>query len=133
MLYSVQETADKLHISKVTIYKKLKTAKFHDKITMQDEQTMIDDELLGLLNDSCQFKVDLSAPSEVTADVVSLQEVQHENDLVDVYKHLNGVLEWQLKEKDVQLQEAGLRLKEAVGLAKSMKGLVNRLMKEKAK
>jgi hypothetical protein len=125
MLYSVQETADKLHISKVTVYKKLKSDKFKDKVTMKDEQTMVTEELLELLNDSCQFKVDLNAPDEATAEVVQAVEVQVDVDLVSAYKHHNSVLEGVIKEKDIQIEEYSQRLKEALEVTKNSQILLS--------
>ena len=57
MLYTVEQVANKLNVSKVTIYNKLKLNQFKDKIVISQGQTMIDDNLLSLLKQSIKFTV----------------------------------------------------------------------------
>ena len=110
MLYTAQEVSDKLHISKVTVYKKLKLPKFSDKTIIQNEQIFIDDDLLGLINDSLQIKADITDDSEVTADTLETDEVQDNNDVLTAYKLLTDTLINQLEGKDNQLVAKDLQI-----------------------
>jgi len=107
MIYTVQEVADKLHISKVTVYKKLKLTQFKDKAVTKQGQTMIDDDLLRLINNSLLVKIDLNIDdSETTADIeyepLNPDNQATSSDALTAYKHLTDTLTKQLTEKDLQ-------------------------------
>ena len=123
MLYTAQEVADKLHISKVTVYKKLKLPKFSDKTILQNDQIFIDDDLLGLINDSLQVKADITEDSEITADVLGTSEVQVNNDVLTAYKLLTDTLINQLDEKDSQLSEKDIQIASLIKLSENFQVL----------
>src|SRR5659263_352474 len=123
MLYTVQEVADKLHVSKVTVYKKLKLPKFSDKTILQNEQIMIDDSLLELINDSLQVKADLTDNNESATDTLESGEVQVSNDVLTVYKLLTDTLIKQLAEKDNQMNEKDTQIASLIKLSENFQVL----------
>jgi len=123
MLYIAQEVADKLHISKVTVYKKLKLPKFSDKTIFQNEQIMIDDSLLELINDSLQVKSDLTDNNEFAADTLRTDEVQVNNDVLTAYKLLTDTLIKQLAEKDNQMNEKDTQIASLIKLSENFQVL----------
>jgi hypothetical protein len=123
MIYTAQEVADKLHISKVTVYKKLKLPKFSDKTILQNEQIMIDDSLLELINDSLQVKADLTDNNEAAADTLETGEVQVNNDVLTAYKLLTDTLINQLAEKDNQMNEKDNQIASLIKLSENFQVL----------
>lgn len=123
MIYTAQEVADKLHISKVTVYKKLKLPKFSDKTILQNEQIMIDDNLLELINDSLQVKADLTYNNEAAADTLETDQLQVNNDVLTAYKLLTDTLINQLAEKDNQMNEKDNQIASLIKLSENFQVL----------
>jgi hypothetical protein len=121
MLYTVQQVADKLGVSKVTVYAKLKLTEFKDKTTIKDGKTYIDEELSKLIKNSISVKQEVK---EAVKQEVKLKEIDRlDNDttidiaidkdqLTVVSKaHLSALqdtielLKQQLREKDIQIEK----------------------------
>lgn len=52
MLYTVAQVANKLNVSKIKIYDKLRLKQFRDKTVTKNGQIMINDNLFKLIKDS---------------------------------------------------------------------------------
>ena len=124
MLYTVQEVADKLHISKVTIYKKLKLTKLSEMTIMQNEQIMICDELIGLINDSLKTKRDFIDDDKMAVETVETEDLQVNSDELTAYKILTETLIKQLTEKDNQINDYSERLKQSLELNRNSQVLL---------
>ena len=110
MYYTVGEASNKLKTSKVTIYNKIKLKPFNTMTVTQSGQTMIDDTLLKLLNNSLHNKVDLNYDSETTVDSTAenpreRHEIKPLDDTINSYKYIIETLTNQLDKKDSQLEE----------------------------
>lgn len=53
-MYSVEEVADKLNVSKVTVYAKLK--KYSDRVVLKQGKKYVTDELLSLIKKDLRIK-----------------------------------------------------------------------------
>lgn len=107
MLYSVEEIASKLNVSKVTIYNKLKLNQFKDKVLIKQGKSMIDDTLLNLLKQSIKLNTTFTDDdnSKSNAEEGNPQYVTFNDDIVNINKELIKALLEQLKEKDLQIHE----------------------------
>jgi hypothetical protein len=124
MIYTVEQVASKLNVSKVTIYNKLKLNQFKDKTVTKQGQTMIDDDLVNSIKESIKFtyKVIDDAnikPPETTSEDEEAQDTVLEDDSESMSKELVKTLIAQLKTKDTQIQELNERLKQEQDLNKN--------------
>ena len=123
MNYTVEQVANKLNVSKVTIYNKLKLTQFKDKILMKQGQTMIDADLLNLIKESIKFtyKVIEEAkiePKETKTEDENAQDSVAE-DTFDFNKEMFKNFTEQLKVKDMQIAELNIRLSQEQDLHKN--------------
>lgn len=111
-MYSVEEVADKLNVSKVTVYAKLK--KFDDMVVIKQNKKYVTEELLSLIKKDLKVK-------EIEHERVSSSEYKEyvnaeiaidRDDLVNLNKDLINTLIEQLKVKDKQLEEKDKQIKE---------------------
>ena len=120
MTYTVKEAANKLNISKATIYKRLELKEFKDKVITERGKIYIDDNLLILIRKSLrscnnQINVDVdtihSDDVKLNMDKNDIQTISN-NQLTNksVGKDLVITLINQLKEKDIQIQDLSNRL-----------------------
>lgn len=102
-MFTVEEVAEQLKVSKVTIYSKLK--KFDNMVVLKQGKKYIDMDLFNLIKNDLKYKDtnnnDLNidnnnANDEVTADA---------DDVLNINKNLINALLEQLKEKDKQISE----------------------------
>lgn len=104
-MFTVDEVAEKLGVSKVTIYAKLK--KFEDKVAIVQGKKGITDELFNLIKDDLKVKgIDNEPPnkdnnSNARNDDISMGE----DELSSLNKELINALLKQLEEKDKQIAE----------------------------
>lgn len=120
MLYSVPQVASKLHISKQSLYSKIKLPLYSDKIITKHGQTYIDDDLVRLIKDNMKLtsKDDSKVDSEFTcADTTETEKatkktVDSENNGVSLNQDLVNALLDQLKEKDLQFKEKDMQIHE---------------------
>lgn len=59
MLYDVEQVADKLKVSKMTIYNKIKLKEFKDKVIIKAGKRYVDEDLLNLIKDTLKTSVEL--------------------------------------------------------------------------
>lgn len=59
MLYDVEQVADKLKVSKMTIYNKIKLKEFKDKVIIKAGKRYVDEDLLNLIKDTLKTTVEL--------------------------------------------------------------------------
>jgi len=108
MLYDVEQVANKLNISKMTVYNKIKLKEHKDKVIKKSGKTYIDEVLLKLIKDSLKIKSGIESDNigEQENDEISMDK----DDLSTLNKDLFNTLIDQLKEKDIQIKELNNRL-----------------------
>lgn len=95
-MYSVEEVASKLNVSKVTVYSKLKL--FESKVIIKQGKKYIDEELLNLIKDNLKPKNNINGNEEGCCP-------PNDEDLININKDLVTLLMKQLEEKDSTIQE----------------------------
>lgn len=108
MLYSVEDVAIKLNVSKVTIYNKLKLKEYKDKVIKKAGKAYIDDDLLNLIKDSLKSKTDIDSNNiqDTTKEEIATSEADLLNLNKDFIYSLQSEIEFlrqQIQEKDKQL------------------------------
>ena len=128
MLYTVQQVASKLNVSKVTIYNKVKLNEFKDKIVIKQGQAMITEDLLNLIKDTLKLTNSFNTnentstsgeAQEATEEPQSADDITIDDSVVNMNKELLNALLDQLKEKDKQIEELNERLKQEQELNKN--------------
>lgn len=102
-MYTVEEAATKLNVSKVTIYSKLKI--YSDMVIIKQGKRYIDEELLNLIKDTLKSKNDLNY-DENSSEFENSENVDVSNDseyLTNLNSELISTLIEQLKVKDKQI------------------------------
>jgi len=102
-MYTVEEAATKLNVSKVTIYSKLKI--YSDMVIIKQGKRYIDEELLNLIKDTLKSKNDLNY-DENSSELDNSENTDIPNDseyLTNLNSELISTLIEQLKEKDKQI------------------------------
>ena len=107
MLLTIPEVASKLHVSKQSIYSKIKLTEYKNKIVMKHGITMCDDDLVKLIQDNLKvttrfIKVE---QQQATSEAETAQDAIPDEDTVRINQDLVKALLAQLKEKDLQLHE----------------------------
>jgi len=128
MIYTVEEVAIKLKTSKQTIYNKLKLKEYKDKTLMRQGKTMIDEELLKLI----QNNLNITNKFNTNENEIAIEKSQKSDDIVpedDILKlnqDLTNALIEQLKDtklqlnvKDAQINNLNERLKQEQELNKN--------------
>lgn len=112
MLYTVQQVSNKLKVSKVTIYNKLKLKEYKARIIKRRGQAMIDDDLVNMIKDGIKFTTkfidtdNIDTPIEPqNADNIILDE-----DVLNLNKELIKALLEQLHQKDKQMEEKDIQI-----------------------
>lgn len=105
LMFTVEDVADKLSVSKVTIYAKLK--KFEDKVVLMQGKKYITEDLLSLIKKDLKLKESLNDTFNIDDSNSSENiDVPMDNeDLIKLNKDLINALLEQLKEKDKQIKE----------------------------
>jgi len=128
MIYTVEEVAIKLKTSKQTIYNKLKLKEYKDKTLMRQGKTMIDEELLKLI----QNNLNITNKFNTNENEISIEKLQKTDDIVlednilKLNQDLTNALIEQLKDiklqlnvKDAQINNLNERLKQEQELNKN--------------
>jgi hypothetical protein len=112
MIYTVEETAIKLNVSKQAIYNKLKLNEYKDKVLIKQGQKYVDDDLFNLIKDNLKFKNNLNSDNIIhpTIEDEKAQDSISNDDLFKLNKELIDTLHEQLKIKDMQIQNLNDRL-----------------------
>jgi len=114
MLYTVQQAAIQLNVSRATVYTKIKLELFKNKIVTQQGQVMLTEELISLIHDSLRNKHNLNTnfhidtPLGIYNDAVTIENAVDsipDEDIVQLNKDLTNTLINQLKQKDDQLNQ----------------------------
>jgi hypothetical protein len=104
-MYTVEEVAEQLKVSKVTIYAKLK--KFDDMVVLKQGKKYITKELVNLIKNDLKVKdiendrLNIEVESDRLNDEIAMDRVE----LINLNKDLINALIDQLKEKDSQIAE----------------------------
>lgn len=111
-MFTVDEVAEKLGISKVTVYAKLK--KFEDKVAIIQGKKSISDELFNLIKKDLKVKdIDRDGFTKDNNSSRSNTDISMGNtDLISINKDLTDTLIEQLKQKDKQIDELHNRIAE---------------------
>lgn len=100
-LFTVEEVAEKLSISKVTVYSKLK--KFNDDVVLKQGRKYITEELFNLIRDDLKLKniVNTEEDEKKLNDEISTDK----EELINLNKDLITILMDQLNQKDKQIEK----------------------------
>jgi DNA anti-recombination protein RmuC len=104
-MYTVGEVAEKLNVSKVTIYTKLK--KYKDRVAIKQGKSYIDEELLRTIKDELRIKdIDTDNFNKDNNTSPLNSDISRDNsELININKELTNNLIDQLKQKDKQIDE----------------------------
>ena len=104
MLHTVPEVADIIHITKQSLYSKLKLPLYSDKVTTKHGQAYIDDDLVMLIKDNMKtpIKVTSNATVEPIKQLENPEDILIDKDILIMNQKLINDLLTQLKEKDLQ-------------------------------
>jgi len=136
MNYTVDETANKLNVSKQAIYNKIKLDEFKNKITKKHGKTYIDEAIVTLIKDSLKLNVnykDEPNAKDIEEDTLVIEpkstnlnfnkEVAADTDYIDYLKsdiaYLKEQLNEQLVSKNLQISNLNERLKQEQDLNKN--------------
>lgn len=99
-MYLVSEVAEKLGVSKTAVYNKLKQDPFKSKVQVENNVTLIDDDLLNLIQDSLKPKSKDDSSASINMDAHYLKLLQEQVTIKD--NQIRELID-QLKEKDIQI------------------------------
>lgn len=128
MIYTVEEVAIKLKTSKQTIYNKLKLKEYKDKTLMRQGKTMIDEELLKLIQNNLNItnKFNINENEIAIEKSQKADDIVSEDDILKLNQDLTNALIEQLKDtklqlnvKDAQINNLNERLKQEQELNKN--------------
>lgn len=111
-MYTVNQVSEKLNVSKVTIYSKLK--KYEYKVVVKQGKKYIDEELLSMIKEELNVKEIDNDNLNIDNDTNSLDnDISIDtDDLISLNKDLTNTLIEQLKEKDKQIAQLHEQIKE---------------------
>lgn len=111
-MFTVEEVAEQLSVSKVTIYAKLK--KFDDRVVLKQGKKYITEELLSLIKQDLKVKeVENNSLNNDDTNKCSNSEIASDrDDLINLNKDLIKALMEQLDSKDKQLEEKDKQITE---------------------
>lgn len=104
-MYTVEEVAEQLKVSKVTIYSKLK--KFDSMVVLKQGKKYITDDLFNLIKNDLKFKDDDNDDlnNENNTSNLNSEVATDKEDLIKLNSDLINALLRQLEEKDKQIAE----------------------------
>lgn len=111
MLYTVSEVSEKVNLSKVSIYKRLKLKDMQGHITKESGVTYIDEVGLKLIQESLKSTEDIKTDINYKElDDELNDDVSTDVDVLTLNSELVNALIGQLKAKDIQIAELNNRL-----------------------
>src|SRR5659263_417302 len=112
MLRTVPEVADIIHITRQSLYFKLKQPLYKDKVITKHGQAYIDDDLLKLIQDNMKpfNKHNNSETMTQQEEATTKDDTMPDEDIVKLNQILINTLVEQLKEKDNQIHEKDSQL-----------------------
>lgn len=129
-MYSVEEVAEQLGVSKVTIYAKLK--KHDDMVVLKQGKKYVPEELLSLIKSELNLKEKLKFKGIDNGD--NQVNTNDDGDLIKLNKALNECLINQIAEKDRQIAQMQKTIDELINLNKNSQVLLKQEQdKEKSK
>lgn len=104
-MYTVEDVSEKLSVSKVTIYSKLK--KFDDMVVLKQGKKYITDDLFNLIKEDLKFKNTENDNLNIDNERNSLNDeiATDTDDLINLNKDLLSALIEQLRQKDKQIEK----------------------------
>lgn len=104
-MYTVEDVSEKLSVSKVTIYSKLK--KFDDMVVLKQGKKYITDDLFNLIKEDLKLKNNDNNNLNIDNDLNSLNDeiATDTDDLINLNKDLISALIEQLRQKDKQIEK----------------------------
>jgi len=117
MLYTVQQVAIQLGISKQSIYSKLKMNPYKAKIVSKQGQVYIDDELIKLIQDNLKMNNNINAevkkePKKATTEEENIDDIDSPDNPVKMTDKVITALIEQLKDQSLIILELNERLKQ---------------------
>jgi len=111
-MFTVEEVAEQLSVSKVTIYAKLK--KFDDRVVLKQGKKYITEELLSLIKQDLKVKEveNNRLNNDDTKEYTDSEIASDRDDLINLNKELIKALMEQLDSKDKQLEEKDKQITE---------------------
>jgi hypothetical protein len=112
MLYTIQEAAKKLNVSKQSIYNKLKLPEFNGMVLVKQGKSMLDEDTVNLLSKSLKLKTKLTDSftddtntmhKEATESQQNQSNVEASQANLKLNQAMLNALTEQLKEKDKQI------------------------------
>lgn len=125
MLMSVKEVADKLGVSEVTIYNKLKLTEFKDKVVLKQGSKAIDEELFNLIKESLNLTKNFN--DSLNRNENKINESSNNKSLED-NKDLVNILINQLNTKDEQIAKLTKMLEDANIKRDELSGHITQLL-----
>lgn len=124
VIYTVDEVAERLSVSKVTIYAKLK--KFDDKVVLKQGKKYITDELFNIIKNDIKNKGNLNTNlnSKGYKNDTEPEVAIDRDDLVNLNDRVIKTLIEQLDIKDKQIEEKDKQIKELHELLEQSQKLV---------
>lgn len=118
-MFTVEEVAEKLSISKVTVYAKLK--RYNDEVVVKQGKKYVSEDLFNLIKNDLRLKTNLknNLNKEETKSDVNQEIAIDTDDLIKLNKSLNEVLIKQLEEKDKQINDLHKKIDELINLNKN--------------
>lgn len=112
MLRTVPEVADIIHITRQSLYFKLKQPLYKDKVITKHGQAYIDDDLLKLIQDNMKPFNKHNGSETITQqeEATTKDDTMPDEDIVKMNQLLINTLVEQLKEKDNQIHEKDSQL-----------------------
>lgn len=109
-MFTVEEVAEQLSVSKVTIYAKLK--KFDDRVVLKQGKKYITEELLSLIKQDLKVKEVENNSLNNANEYLNSEIASDRDDLINLNKGLIKALIEQLDSKDRQLEEKDKQITE---------------------
>lgn len=118
-MFTVEEVAMDLSVSKVTVYNKLK--KYESKVVLKQGKKYITEDLLNLIKEELKVKREVKNKENekcVNQEIAVNREVSFKlNESLNA--DLIEILKEQLREKDIQLREKDKQIQELINLNKN--------------
>ena len=118
-MFTVEEVAMDLSVSKVTVYNKLK--KYESKVVLKQWKKYITEDLLNLIKEELKVKREVKNQENekcVNQEIAVNREVSFKlNESLNA--DLIEILKEQLREKDIQLREKDKQIQELINLNKN--------------
>jgi hypothetical protein len=118
-MFTVEEVAMDLSVSKVTVYNKLK--KYESKVVLKQGKKYITEDLLNLIKEELKVKREVKNQENekcVNQEIAVNREVSFKlNESLNA--DLIEILKEQLREKDIQLREKDKQIQELINLNKN--------------